>query len=100
MFAATMGCSTCSVGEQVRGIDLVEAPAEPRQRAGVRVDGGAAQVLQEIVMEVNAVQARLTGTDLVQIGEVVVDEMRKWLRWVHAGSWLALCCLARGAHIL
>ncbi len=84
---------------QVRGVDLVEAAAEPGERADVRVDGGPAQVLEEVVVEVDAVQARLTGADLVQIGEVVVDEMRKWLRWVHAGSWLALCWLARGAHI-
>jgi hypothetical protein len=84
---------------EVRRIDLVKTAAEPRQRARVRVDSGPAQVLQEVVMEMDAVQAGLTGTDLVEIREIVVDEVRKRLRWVHAGSWLALCCLGRGAHI-
>ena len=48
------------------------------------VDGRAAQILQQVVMEVNAVKARVTRVCLVQVREIVVDEMRKWLRWVHA----------------
>ena len=46
-------------------------------------------------MQVDAIQAGATWMDLVQVGEVIVDEMRKWLRWVHARSWLALCLLGR-----
>jgi hypothetical protein len=31
------------------------------------IDAGAAQILQQIVVKVNAVQARLTGVDLLKI---------------------------------
>ena len=49
----------------------------------------------------DAVQAGLAGQDLVQVREVIVDEMRKWLRWVHARMYvLALSAAARGALIL
>jgi hypothetical protein len=36
---------------------------------------------------------------LVQVREVIVDEVRKWLRWVHALSWVALCAATWGALI-
>jgi hypothetical protein len=49
----------------------------------VRVNRSPAQVLEEVVVEMNAVERRLGWTYLVQIGEVVVDKMRKGLRWVH-----------------
>ena len=71
-------------GRKVSGVDLAEPPAEAGHRADMRVDGGAAQILEEIVMQVDAVQAGLAGEHLVEIGEVVVDEVRKRLRWVHA----------------
>ena len=67
-------------------VDLMEPAAESGKRADVRVDGGPAQVLEQVVVQVDAVQAGLARKDLVQIREVVVDEMRKWLRWVHAWS--------------
>ena len=34
----------------------------------------------------DAVQAGVAGQRLVQVREVVVDEVGKWLRWVHARS--------------
>ena len=71
----------------------------PDERADVGVDSRPAQVLEQVVMEVDAVQARLAGQYLVQIGEVVVDEVRKWLRWVHARSWWRSVASARGARI-
>ena len=64
--------------------DLAEPPAEAGHRADMRLDGGPAQILEEIVMQVHAVQAGLAGEHLVKIGEVVVDEVWKWLRWIHA----------------
>jgi hypothetical protein len=64
----------------------VKPPAESREGVNVRVDAGPAQILEQVVMQVDAVQACLGRKDLVQIGEVIVDEMRKWLRWVHAWS--------------
>jgi hypothetical protein len=48
------------------------------------VDRRTAQIFEQVVMEMDAVEAGLGRKHLVQIGEVVVDEMRKWLRWVHA----------------
>jgi len=35
-------------------------------------------------VQVDAVEARLARQNLLQIGEVIVDEVRKRLRWVHA----------------
>ena len=84
MFAATIGCSTCSVGGSVRGIDLLKPSAESGEGAHVRVDGGTAQVLEEVVVDVNAVRARLAWQDFIEIGEVIVDKVGKRLRWVHA----------------
>ena len=53
------------------------------------VDRLAAQILEQVVMRVNAVQAGIARQGLVQMREVVVDEVRKWLRWVIPG-----CCCA------
>jgi len=50
----------------------------------VGVDGGAAQVLEEVIVQVDPVERRLGRTNLLQVGEVVVDKMRERLRWVHA----------------
>ena len=47
-------------GEE-RRIDLMEAAAEPGERADVRVDGGATQVLEQVVMNVDSVQPGLAG---------------------------------------
>jgi hypothetical protein len=41
----------------------------------------------------------VTRQRLVEIREVVVDEVWKRLRWVHARSWSALCALSLGALI-
>ena len=68
---------------EVRRVDLIEAAAEPRQGADVPVDGGPAQILEQVVMEVDAVEARLAGENLLQIREVIVDKVRERLRWVH-----------------
>ncbi len=72
-------------GEE-RRVYLVKATAEPRQRPDVGIDGGSTQVLEQVVMDVDTVQPRVAGQCLVQVREVVVDEVGKWLRWVHAQS--------------
>ena len=46
---------------QERRVYLMEATAEPRQRPHVGVDGGATQVLEQVVMDVNTVQPRMAG---------------------------------------
>src|SRR6185503_4879185 len=44
-----------------RRVDLMEAPAEPRQRPYVGVNGGTTQVLEQVVMDVNTIQPRVAG---------------------------------------
>jgi hypothetical protein len=44
---------------QVRRVDLIEAAAEPRERADVSVDARPAQILEQVVVNVDAVEARL-----------------------------------------
>jgi hypothetical protein len=70
-------------GRERRGIDLLKTAAEAGECANVRVDRGSTQVLEQIVMDMNAVRARLAGQRFIKIGEVIVDEVGKWLRWVH-----------------
>ena len=71
-------------GREMRRVDLIEAAAEPRQSPDVSVDRRPAQILEQVVMQVDAVEARLTGENLLQICEVIVDKVGKRLRWVHA----------------
>jgi hypothetical protein len=73
-------------GGELRGVDLMEAAAKAGERPGMGVDRRPAQVLDEVVMEMDAVEAGLARKHLVQVREVVVDEMRERLRWVHARS--------------
>ena len=79
-----MACSIFSAFGQRAPIDLLEPPAEAGQGAGVRLYCRAAEILQQVVVQVNAVETRLAGEDLIEIGEVIVDKMREGLRWVHA----------------
>ena len=67
------------------------ATAEKTQRADVGIDAGAAQILEKVVVQVDAVQAGLAGIDLLKISEIVVDEMRKGFRWIHALFGNRLC---------
>ena len=64
----------------------VESARKPRQRPQVRVDGAPAEVLQQVIMKVHAIEGGVGGTDLVKIAEVVVDEMAEWFRGVHVGG--------------
>jgi hypothetical protein len=52
-------------GRERRGIDLLKTAAEPGESANVRVDRRPTQVLEQIVMNVNAVRARLAGQDFI-----------------------------------
>ena len=70
-------------GQQGR-VDLIEAPGKAGQRPYVRLDGRPAQILEEIIVKMNPVEPGLAGQHLVEISEVVVDEMGKWFRSVHA----------------
>ena len=78
----------------------MQATAEACQRADVRVDRGSTQVFEQIIVNVHAVQAGVAWQGLVQIREVIVDEVRKWLRWVvHARVMVGALCPSLGALI-
>jgi hypothetical protein len=49
----------------------------------VRLDRRSAQVLEEVIVDVNAIRARLAGKDFIEVRQVIVDEVGEWLRWVH-----------------
>ena len=68
------------------GVDLPKPSTEAGQRADVRLYGRAAEILQQVVVQVDAVLARLAGKNLVEIGEVIIDKMGERLRLVHAWS--------------
>lgn len=58
------------------GIDLMETTAKTRQCTQMRVNCRPTQVLEEIVVEMDSIQTGLSGQDLLEIGVIVVYEMR------------------------
>ena len=54
----------------------METTAKARQRTQMRVYGRPTQVLEEVVVEMDAIQTGLSREDLLEIGEIVVYEMR------------------------
>jgi hypothetical protein len=66
-----------------RRVDVLKPTAETREGTDVDLYRRTAKILQQVVMQVNAVPARLAREELVEMGEVVLDEMGKRLRWVH-----------------
>lgn len=63
---------------QTRAIDLVEAAQVAGQRAALLVDAVTAQVLEQVIVRVHAVQRRVCRVRFVEIPKEVIDEMRKW----------------------
>ena len=59
MFASIAGLSSCSTAVRVDVPDRGKPPRKTSEVASPRVDPGAAQILQQIVMRVNAVESRL-----------------------------------------
>ena len=77
-------------------IDVLQPPREARERARVLLDGMPAEIFEEIVVRVYAVKRRASGVNFVKIGEIVVDEMMKWLgRTHHLGSSSNPCSVSR-----
>ena len=68
---------------QLVAVDLVQPPEKPGQRPHLALDRRPPEVFEQIVVRVHAVQRRAGGMGLVQVAEVVVDEMRKGLGWIH-----------------
>jgi len=70
-------------------VDLVEAPQVTGQRVRLALDPVAADVLEEIVMRMHAVQRRVRGMGLVKIAKQIVDEVGEGLGSYHRfGAYL------------
>jgi hypothetical protein len=70
-------------GRKPGRLDLLKATAEAGYGTGVCLEGRPTEVLQQVIVLVNAVKGGLAGKHLMEIGEVVVDKMGEWLRWIH-----------------
>ena len=62
---------------QPRRVDRGQPPGEPAERADLRVDRGSAEVLEQVVVHMDAVERGRRGVDLVEVRQVLVDEVRK-----------------------
>ena len=72
---------------QIVLIDVLEPSREARERPRVLLDGVPAEIFDVVVVRVYPVKRRASGMNFVKIGEIVVDEMMKWLgRTHHLGS--------------
>ena len=68
---------------QFMAVDVLQPAGKPRQCAGVLLDALPTEVLNQIIVSMNAVERRSRRMDFVEIGEIVVDEMMKWLGRTH-----------------
>ena len=62
---------------QARGIDCGQPAGEATQGADLSVNGLTAEVLEEVVVQVDAVECGIGRVGFVEIREVLVDEVRK-----------------------
>ena len=75
MFEATIWCSTCSrSGSGATGM-LSSRRAKPASALMWVSTARAAEVLDQVVVDVHAVHGRPGGVDLVEVIEIVVDEV-------------------------
>ena len=68
------------VSRQATRIDTVETPGPAAELTQLGVDRRSAQVFQQVVMQVDAIEGRGGRMRLVQVGQVLVDETSQWLR--------------------
>jgi hypothetical protein len=64
------------LGQALR-IDGGESTSETAELPHLRIDRLAAEVLQQVVVRVDPVEGRHRGMELVEVGQVLVDKMRK-----------------------
>ena len=62
---------------QPRGIDGGQPPGEAAEVADLRVNRRPAEVLEQVVVQVNAVEGGVGRVDLVEVRQVLVDEVRQ-----------------------
>ena len=77
MLASSAGRSSRSVSVSRVGIDGGKPAGEPAEVADLAVDRLTAPVLEQVVVQVDAVEGRAGGMGFVEIREVLVDEMRQ-----------------------
>ncbi len=68
---------------QIVDRDRLQPPREAGQRARVRVDRRFAEVFEEVVVQMDAIHRRARRMRLVEIGQIIVDEVRERLGRVH-----------------
>ena len=78
MLASSAGRSSRSVSVRRVGSIAAEPPGEAAEVADLAVNRLAAEVLQQVVVQVDAVERRVGRMDLVEIRQVLVDEVRQW----------------------
>ncbi len=83
ILAAMMACSTCSFADKARGWNGLDSAGEPGQRARMGLYRAPAEVLDEVVVQVDPVQGRASRVDLVKIAEIVVDEVGQRFSVMH-----------------
>ena len=64
-------------GRQQARVDLVETAQKARERPRLGLDGRTAQIFEQVVKRVHAVQRGAAGMGLVEVTEIVVDEVGK-----------------------
>ena len=62
---------------QPRGIDRRQPPGEAAQIPDLRLDRLTAQILEQVVVQVDAVERGVGRMDFVEIRQVFVDEVRQ-----------------------
>ena len=85
MLASSAGRSSRSDVGQPRRIDRREPAREAAEVADLCVNRRPAQILEQVVVQVNAVERRVGRMGLVQPREVLVDEMRQGFGGIHSG---------------
>ena len=85
MLASSAGRSSRSDVGQPRRIDRREPSRESAERADLRVNRRPAEILEQVVVKVNAVERRVGRMGLMQPREVLVDEVRQGFGGIHSG---------------
>ncbi len=77
MLASSAGRSSRSVSVRRAGSIARETAREAAEVANLRVDRLTAQVLEQVIVQVHAVERRVGRMDFVEIRQVFVNEMRQ-----------------------
>ncbi len=85
MLASSAGRSSRSVSVSRAGSIAARRRANPPERPDLVIDGRTTEVLEKIVMKVHAVECRVGGMDLMEPGEVLINEVRQGFGGIHSG---------------